>query len=78
MSDDDFFDGGEDDFDFDYESGSEEEPDVNLANQYYLSKELRNKPEEALSVCISTCAYSPIHDMYVQNICVNVKLLFKP
>eukprot|EP01134_Creolimax_fragrantissima_P003786 CFRG3786T1 len=49
MSDDDF-DMADDDeeYGFEYESGSEEEPDVELANKYYQSKEVKANPEEAI------------------------------
>ncbi|KNC83859.1 COP9 signalosome complex subunit 2 [Sphaeroforma arctica JP610] len=50
MSDDDFdMAASDDEYGFEYESGSEDEPDVELANQYHEGKELKQNPEEGIA-----------------------------
>ena len=48
MSDDDFMVDDDEDYDLEYDEDSTSEPDVDLENQYYNSKALKDTPELAL------------------------------
>lgn len=48
MSDDDFMVDDDEDYDLEYDEDSTSEPDVDLENQYYNSKALKETPELAL------------------------------